>query len=319
MHPLASFAMGVVAVSDQELLESLFIDNWPTAAVIAAILAMLWLAAPRLVRPLVRRIVKGSSGEFQDGGVTAIELEKRSETIGSLAVTVVRAAIGVLLAIMIVGILGLWWLLAGVGILLAALTLAGQPIVLDLLMGLTIIGEGTFFKGDSIAVGDPKFKIFGTVEQVGLRHTVIRAPDGTVHSISNRFMGQSSNRTRAFAGADVTIRGIRETDFARVLQIMNRVGRDVAEDPAFADAVIEPLAVVYVDDPDDLGWSAVMRGKVVAGERWAVGTEIRKRVVSALRQTGIELNRRGITIPAQPAHHADAPSPDPRPSNNHEP
>ncbi len=310
--------MGVAAGSDEDLLQSLLAEDWRTAAAIAAILALLWVVTPRIVRPLMRYTAKRSTGKFQDGGATAIELAKRSETIGSLTVTLVRTAIGVVLAIMVVAFLGLWWLLAGVGILLAALTLAGQPIVLDLLTGLTIIGEGPFFEGDNIAVGDPKFKIFGTVEKVGLRHTVLRAPDGTVHSVSNRFMGQSSNRTRAFAGADVTVRGIRETDFARVLQIMNRAGLEVAEDRRFANAVIEPLTVAYVGDPDDLGWSATMRGKVVAGERWAVGTEVRTRIVGALRDSGIDLNRRGVTITAPPLRGADAPSPVPPSDEDHE-
>ncbi len=304
--------MRVVALSDEDQLQSLLIENWPVAAIIAVILVVVWFAAPRLVRPLVRRALLVSTDEFRDGGVTAIELGKRSETLEQVTVTVVRGVVVATVAILVVGILGLWWLLGGLGILLAAVTLAGQPIVLDLLTGLTIVGEGTFFKGDNIAVGDPKFKLFGTVEVVGLRHTVIRAPDGTVHSIANRLMVHVSNRTRAFAGADVTVRGIREEQFARVLQIMNRVGQQVADDPDFESTVVEALQVAYVDDPDELGWTAVMRGKVVAGDRWAVGTEVRKRIVSALRDEGIELNRRGIAVGVLHATEPNDPVPGPR-------
>ena len=64
---------------------------------------------------------------------------------------------------------------------LAALTLAGQSIVLDYLMGVLIVVEGTYFKGDNISAGDPSWNVAGTVEEVGLRRTVIRSPDGTVH------------------------------------------------------------------------------------------------------------------------------------------
>ena len=48
--------------------------------------------------------------------------------------------------------------------MLAALTLAGQSVILDYIMGVLILVEGQYFKGDTISVGP----IEGTVEEVGL-------------------------------------------------------------------------------------------------------------------------------------------------------
>ena len=170
---------------------------------------------------------------------------------------------------LVIGFLGLWGMLAGAGLFLAALTLAGQSIVLDYLMGILIILEGQYFKGDVIAVG----AVAGTVEDVGLRRTTVRAADGTVHSISNGEIRIVSNRTRVFAAAEVVIPGIREEDFERVLEIMDDVGRQVAQDPRFTASIIETPSVAFIGDPDDLGMTATMRGKVVAGDRWTIATE----------------------------------------------
>ena len=59
-----------------------------------------------------------------------------------------------------------------------------------------------------------------------------------------------------------------------------------------------------VSDPDDLGITATMRGKVVASERWTIATETRKRLNRALVETGIELNKRGVVRWRRPSEAA---------------
>ena len=72
---------------------------------------------------------------------------------------------------------------------------------------------------------------------------------------------------------------------------MERVGLEIAQDPDLAKAIIEPPKLQFVDEADDLGSVAVMRGKVVAGDRWRVATAIRLRLDQALKDEGIRLNR----------------------------
>jgi small conductance mechanosensitive channel len=157
-------------------------------------------------------------------------------------------------------------------------------------MGFLIILEGQYYKGDVIAVGT----VSGTVEEVGVRRTTVRAPDGTVHSISNGEIRIASNRTRVYAMAEVNVPGIREGDLERVLGIMDRVGDEVAHDPSFAASIIERPAVALIGDPDDLGMTVTMRGKVAAADRWTVSSELRKRLNRAFLDEGIELNKRGL-------------------------
>ena len=280
--------------SDIELLDRFFDQNFLLIVIIAVILIGIYVAAPRFVHVAVRRTLATGRHDFEDSGVTEVELEKRATTIEGLTLTLLRATVVATLGIIVIGILDLWGILTGIGLFFAALTLAGQSIVLDYLMGVFIVIEGTYFKGDNISAGDPSWNVAGTVEEVGLRRTIVRGPDGTVHSVSNGLMRQVSNRTRVYAAGEVAVRGIREEDLDRVIELMNKVGQDVAQDPEFAGSVVEAPAVTFLGDPDDLGWSATMRGKVFAGQRWAVGTAIRRRLNQGMLEQGIELNKRGV-------------------------
>ena len=119
----------------------------------------------------------------------------------------------------------------------------------------------------------------------------IRDRDGTVYSVSNGDIRSVANRTRIYAAGEVRVRGIRQGDLDAVRSIMGRVGQEVAEDPAFADAIIKAPELAFVDDSDELGSVAVMRGKVVAADRWRVSTELRLRLDQALKEEGIVLDR----------------------------
>ncbi len=262
--------------------------------ILAVVLVVVYVVAERATHLLVRRALQASSGDFDQGGVTAVELEKRARTLEGLTTSLVRAAVVGGLVFLLIGYFGLWSVLTGLALALAALTIAGQSIVLDYLMGILIVLEGTYFEGDSISAGDPAWAIAGTVEVVGLRRTTLRAPDGTVFSVSNAEMRTVANRTRIYAAGEVMVGGIRDEDLDAVIAIMDRVGAGIATDRALAGYVLEPHKVAFVGDPDDLGWSVFLRGRVIAGQRWLVGTEIRKRLNRAFLEAGIELNKRGV-------------------------
>lgn len=277
-----------------ENIEQFISQNLLLVIILVVALVLLYVFAGRMWHVVVRRSLEASAGDFEADGVTAVELDKRSRTIESLATTLSRALIAGTIVFLAIGFFSFWSLLTGLALLLAALTIAGQSIVLDYMMGILIVIEGTYFEGDNISAGDPAWGVSGTVEDVGLRRTTIRAPDGTVHTISNADMRLVSNRTRIFAAGEVRVHGIREEDLDAVVEIMDRVGQEVKDDPELAPFVMEAPTVKFMGDPDDLGWSATMRGKVVAGQRWAVGTEIRQRLNRAFLDAGIELNKRGV-------------------------
>jgi small-conductance mechanosensitive channel len=287
-------ATEVIGEVEAQEIEQLILEHWVVVFAIIIGLILLYVFSRRIVHFVVRRTLEAQAGDFEDGGIAAIELDKRSRTIESLLTTLLRAGIVGTVGFLVIGFFGLWSVLTGMALLLAALTIAGQSIVLDYMMGVLIVVEGTYFEGDNISAGDPSWNLTGAVEDVGLRRTTIRGLDGTVHSISNAEMRRVSNRTRIYAAAEVRVRGIREEDLDAVIAIMNRIGDEINEDPKYGDSILDRQQVKFVGDPDDLGWTAAMRGKVMASQRWVVSTELRMRLNRAFLEEGIELNKRGV-------------------------
>lgn len=267
-------------------------EHWLLLVIVAAALFIVYAYSGPLMNRLVRSTLRATEGDFEDEGVQEAELEKRSATIVSLATTLLRLGIISVALLIVVGLTGATWILILIGVFLAGIAIAGQSIVLDYLMGILIIVEGQYFQGDNIELGSVPWK--GTVENVGLRRTVVRDVDGTVYSMSNGDLRMVANRTRIYAAAEVRIRGVRQGDLSRVAELINQVGQDVAKDPVFAPSFIQASRLAFIDEADDVGHIAVMRGKVVAGERWRVATELRLRLDEALVAEGIELNKKAI-------------------------
>jgi small conductance mechanosensitive channel len=277
---------------DTSQLEQWFSQNFLIILIVGGFLVLLYAYSGRFVRKVVRRTLKATDQDFSGSGVEDAELDKRATTIESLATSLIRLAVISVGVFFIVGLTGAWNVLLVIGLFFAGIAVAGQAIVMDYLMGILILLEGQFFQGDNIELGNLPWK--GTVESVGLRRTVVRAVDGTVYSISNAELRTVANRTRIYAAAEVRVRGIRDGDMRRVVAIMEQVGQDVTNDPDFAEVIIEAPKLKFVDEADELGGIAVLRGKVVAGERWRVATELRLRLDDELSAAGIELNRRAI-------------------------
>ena len=278
---------------DTSEIEQWFSQNIWLLLIVAGLLVVAYIYSGRIVHNVVRRTLSPREDDFREDGVKAAELEKRAATIEALITTIVRLTIISIAVFVIVGITGAWSVLVLVGLFLAAVTLAGQSIVMDYLMGILIILEGTFFKGDNIEIGNPPWK--GDVEDVGLRRTVVRAVDGTVYSISNAELRTVANRTRIYASAEVKVRGIRQGDLRRTVEVMERVSQELAAEPELKESIIEPHTIKFIDEADELGNVAVLRGQVVAGERWRVASRLRIELDDALAEEGIELNRKAVS------------------------
>lgn len=93
----------------------------------------------------------------------------------------------VLIALMIVVVLKVWGIdlgpaLTGIGIAGAAVALAGQDLIRNLIGGICIVGERRFKDGDWVRISP---EIEGFVEKIDLRSTVIRRFDGGTEHVPN--------------------------------------------------------------------------------------------------------------------------------------
>ncbi|HEX6868388.1 MAG TPA: mechanosensitive ion channel domain-containing protein [Candidatus Limnocylindrales bacterium] len=263
------------------LIDWLTANGLPLAVSLFVLLLAYRWARPALHRILVELAHRQSSTMGDE--YRRIEVEKRVETLEDLLAKVLRGAVGLALGIVVLGLFDLWPVITGLGVVAAAITLAGQSIVLDYLMGILILVEGQYFKGDIVRVGG----LEGTVEEVGLRRTVIRDPRGTLHSISNGEIRMSSNRTRSYAMLSIQIDGIADGDVERAIAVLDAVGAAVAADPDLADALIDTPGYTSTTSLSAYGATLLMSGRVQPEQRIRVEAELRRRVAAEMAAVGI--------------------------------
>jgi small-conductance mechanosensitive channel len=243
----------------------------------------------RAARPMVHRALLGVLHRRRavraEAEPSADEVAKRVATIEDLVASALRFAVIVATLLVLLTWFDLLPVIAGFGVMLAALTLAGQSIVLDYLMGILIVLEGPFYKGDWVQIGGAE----GEVEEIGLRRTTLRDASGTVHSVSNGLVRVASNLTRVYARMQVDLTIPFGTDLEAVTRIANEVGREMADDPDWTSRLLEPPTLTRVPDLSDLGPTIRVAGKVRAADRWTAPSELRTRLLAALQANGIVL------------------------------
>jgi small conductance mechanosensitive channel len=256
-------------------------------AAVVLLLVYRW-ARPAIHRLLVRVMHRGDAAL---GGDTALleETDRRVATLEDLFAKILKFCVGVAAVVVVFGVFNLWPVLAGLGLVLAALTLAGQSIILDYLMGILILLEGQYFKGDVVQLGT----VEGTVEEVGFRRTVVRDALGTVHSVSNGTIRVSSNRTRTYATAIVDLEGIADRDVEAVIAMLDEVGSAMAADEALAPLLQDTPAYAGTIHLSSAGATLRLSGRVRPDGRAQVEAEMRRRVAARLAARGIEPIRPG--------------------------
>lgn len=272
----------------------------------------------RAARPLVHRALLGvlrrRGAATTEAEPSADEVAKRVATIEDLVASVLRFAVIVATLLVLLTWFELLPVIAGFGVILAALTLAGQSIVLDYLMGVLIVVEGPYYKGDWVQVGG----VEGEVEEIGLRRTTLRDASGTVHSVSNGLVRVASNLTRVYARMQVDLTVPFGTDLELASRVANEVGRAMADDPEWASRLLEPPSLTRVPGLSELGPTIRVTGKVRAADRWAAPSELRTRLLAAFQAAGIVLPAAGRVgaeaaaggppaafVPAPPAETVD--------------
>lgn len=78
-----------------------------------------------------------------------------------------------------------------------------------------------------------------------------------------------------------------ESDLDRVIEVINRVGREMAEDAAFAGKIKDPPHVLRVDRFGDTGVELKIIGDTAPIEQWTVMGELRLRLKKAFDAEGI--------------------------------
>jgi len=159
------------------------------------------------------------------------------------------------------------------------------------LAGFFIITERQYGFGDVVAIsvtgaGEPAS---GTVEDVTLRVTRMRSPNGEVVTVPNGAISKVVNLSRDWARAVVDVPIPTTVDVNRVNEILREVGREAFRDPGLRPLLLDPPTVMGVESLDLEQVNVRMVARTLPGKQFEVGRDLRARVVLAFRDQGLSV------------------------------
>jgi small conductance mechanosensitive channel len=166
-----------------------------------------------------------------------------------------------------------------------AIGFGAQNLVRDFLAGVFVILEDQYRVGDVVRIAG----IAGLVEDINLRRTILRDLDGIVHVVPNGEVRTASNFTKEKSRVNLDIVVAYKEDLDRVIEVLNRVGKELSEDPYFGPLITQPIQVLGVNEFQDSGIAIKVLGETRPIRQWEVAREFRKRVKKAFDQEGIEI------------------------------
>ena len=228
--------------------------------------------------------------------------EQRATTLAGVAVSLIRILVWFIAGLLVLGALGvdLGPFLAGASIVGVALGFGAQSLVKDFLSGFFILVEDQYSVGDVITIADQT----GTVEEVDLRTTRIRAVDGTVWFVPNGEIRKVGNAAKEWGRAIVDVVVPRSADLAATTAAIEEEAAAVAADPAWAEAVLEPPEILGVDAMGVDNVTVRVSTKTIAAQRTPLTREMRSRISRRLQQDGV------VAEPTSPAPEEPTPSGD---------
>ncbi len=117
----------------------------------------------------------------------------------------------------------------------------------------------------------------------------MRDRDAIVHVVPNGEIRVASNFTREYGRVNLNISVGYGEDLDHAIQVINRVGREMAEEEYWGEAVLKPPEVLRVDNLGDSGIDIKILGDTKPIRQWEVMGELRKRIKKAFDEEGIEI------------------------------
>lgn len=238
-----------------------------------------------------------------ESGTVASESLKRSRAISEAIEWAVVALLYFVVGILAFDRLGipLTTLVAPATVVGIGLGFGAQQMVGDLLAGFFLFAERQFAFGDVIRLSVPGqvTGITGTVEELTLRVTKLRTPQGELVVVPNSALRQVTNLSKDWSRAVIDLPVSVGEDLERVTGLLREVVAAMARDPRWADLLLGEPVVAGVESID-VGYVQLrLIARTLPGRQFEVAREIRLRAATALRAAGI--SSPGVADPvAQP-------------------
>jgi len=250
--------------------------------VIIAIAVGVYLICRPIIRSVIKRLVS-----HRMAGEDEAEIRQRTNTLSSVLVKIVGVIILVVAVITILPEFGvnITSLIAAIGIGGLAIAFAAQNLIRDFISGFFILLEDQYGIGDVVSIAG----IAGVVEDITLRRTILRDLDANVHSVPNGKVELSTNMTKKFSRVNLNVSVGYGENLKHVIDIINKICQEMAEEPQWKDDFITTPSVLRVDKLGDSGIDIKILGDTKPAKQWAIMGELRLRLKNAFDREGIEI------------------------------
>ena len=246
------------------------------------------VAAYLLTQTLTRIIIRAVRiAVVTDESMSEEAEKKREDTLITIFNGAIRIVIFLIAVLMILqeGGIEIAPLLAGAGVVGLAIGFGAQYLIRDIISGMFIILENQYRIGDVIRIDATG----GKVEDISLRMTSLRDNNGTVHHIPHGEIKRVSNLSKNFARVNIEIGIAYSTDIDHLIEVINRTGIELSEDPLYKDSIIVPPRFLRIDQFDNSAIVVKILGDTKPHTQWEISGEMRKRLKKAFDREGIEI------------------------------
>ena len=156
-----------------------------------------------------------------------VDRERRLNTLLGLLSIVIHFAVWIISGVLIISLLGINAapLFASAGLVGAGIAFGAQSLIKDFLSGVFIISENQYRVGDIVEI----MGVNGTVQSIGLRTTVLRDLNGSVHHVPNGSIVVTTNKTVGYGQINLDITVAADTDIALLEHEINHAGQRLVE------------------------------------------------------------------------------------------
>ncbi len=99
----------------------------------------------------------------------------------------------------------------------------------------------------------------------------------------------ASNMTRVWARINMDVSVAYGTDIDAVFEIIGKIGQEMAADPIWKRRILEAPVVDRVAALAESGVTLKVLGTVRAQDQWAAAGDLRRRILAAFAEHGIEI------------------------------
>jgi moderate conductance mechanosensitive channel len=247
--------------------------------------------AARFVNWVAQKVTERlDEGFAESDALVRSEATKHRQAVASVISWVSVVLISIMVAVQLADILNVSvkGLVAPATVVGAALGFGAQQVVRDLLSGFFIIVEKQYGFGDLVTLTVVSAtEATGTVENVTLRVTRLRSPDGEVLIIPNGQIVKAVNLSKDWARAVVDIPVQASADLSVINDVLRQACEHALEDKLLGELLLDAPTVMGVESIEVEVVTLRVVARTLPGKQFEAGRRLRALVVRALAGAGV--------------------------------